>query len=65
MPFRREEVEALIRLTDEAMARQANREAVLDHAAAMVRANTLLQRSAGIEKLSDAAVTALIVLLMD
>lgn len=65
MPFRRDDIEAICRMVDEALARQENRGAVLARAAAIVRANTMLQRSAGIEAVSDCTVSALIVLLIE
>jgi hypothetical protein len=65
MPFRREDVEALIRLTDEALARQEDREGVLARAEAIVRGNDVLQASEGIDALSDCTVSGLILLLIE
>jgi hypothetical protein len=67
MPFRREQVEALCRLTDEYNARHPvtddQREQIRRKVDRIVEANNLLHANGGVEGLSDDMVTALIVLL--
>jgi len=68
MPFRREQVEALCRLTDEYNARHLvtaeDKRRIGKHVDQIVAANELLAGS-GVEQLSDDTATALIVLLIE
>ncbi len=68
MPFRRDQVEALCRLTDEYNARhpvtEEQRERIRYQVDRIVEANELLQASEGIDALSDETVSILIELLI-